>query len=268
MNVSLRFAGVAVTLALVAFVPVSAHAQANTCNPTAQGMATTCNGQPCSTLGESALDADHRTIIYCLAVSAAFGDSSCDSVNGGCTWRTNGALNLISTLTATNNPPNFQFVNLPASYNRLFLQCSGLETTAGAVPELRYGEGSPVTWVGGGCSSTPYIQFQINITEFNAVNGYGGADCALYRGDNNAAGFPMSLQTYFNDITTPGVYKLATTTEMDNGVPGSSTGTPGPTYHTAGGYDAADTNPITGIEVVASGGTFTAGSCSLYGMMQ
>src|ERR1700753_1628437 len=101
MKTSWRFACVAVALA---FVPVATHAQDAACNPIASGMTTTCNGLPCSNLGESALDADHRTIIYCLATSPSFGVSSCDSVNGGCIWRNNGAINLIATLTATNNP--------------------------------------------------------------------------------------------------------------------------------------------------------------------
>ena len=247
MKTSLRYACVVVALALAAFVPASARAQVTACNPLSAGMTSTCNGLPCSNLGESALDADHRTIIYCLATSPSYGDSSCDSGSGGCIWRNNGALNLISTLTVANNSSSLQFVNLPSSYNRFFLQCSGLEVTNGANVDLRYGEGSPVTWVGGGCGSTPYIQFQIGVTEGYSVGGYANPDCALYRTDNVAAGFPISLQTYFNDVHTSGVYKLSTTTEMDDAVAGSSSGNLGPTYNTAGGYDAADTNPITGI---------------------
>ena len=174
-----------------------------------------------------------------------------------------GGLALISTQTASSSS-SLQFTNLPTSYNTLFLNCSGLLMNSNSTaPQLLVGEGSTPTWetgahytvetefFGGGGAAGAYAATMSDLLEASAC----GCD---YSGSTT---YPTSLKTYIDNVGSSSLYKYVTTT-LDITLGGS-----GNYLNLYYSYWAGDTNPITGIEVVASGGgTFTSGTCSLYGM--
>ena len=174
---------------------------------------------------------------------------------------TSGPFTFISTQTASSSE-SLQFTNLPSTYNTLFLNCNGIITSVNTViPELQVGEGSPTTWktenhytatgqfssarAGGSCPSTTTSQ---NLFYCNG----------LLPADPTA---PFSLKAYIDNVGSSSTYKqiIANTYFYWSTIPGEAN-------FNYTGYWNADTNPITGIQLVAAGGTFKSGQCSLYGM--
>jgi hypothetical protein len=105
------------------------------------------------------------------------------------------------------------------------------------------------------------------------AGGGAGADICLFRGDNTATGFPIDIKTYIDNVGSSTIYKISTTVEVDDAVSGSNSGSNvGPVYNTGAGYYGENTNPVTGIEVIADYnggyGAFIGGSCSLYGLIE
>jgi hypothetical protein len=172
------------------------------------------------------------------------------------------ALTLISTQTASNSA-DLQFTNLPTIYNTLFLNCAGLLMSSNTVvPKLRIGEGTGPTWK----TAAKYTQ-QSFLLYGNGSTG----TCSNHAIDNllncngniqASATNPYSLKIYFDNVGSANIYKYFTGTSslyMTNGDVGYIV-----IYYN--GYWTDDTNPVTGIQLVGSGGNIASGTCSLYGM--
>lgn len=169
---------------------------------------------------------------------------------------------LISTQTASSSS-SLQFTNLPSTYNTLFLNCAGLLMNSNSTaPQLLVGEGSTPTWETG-------ANYVVTIKSFGggASGAYGTTMSDLLEASGCSCDYtgsttiPTSLKAYIDNVGSSSLYKYVTTT-LDITLGGS-----GNYLNIYYSYWAGDTNPLTGIELVASGGgTFTSGTCSLYGM--
>lgn len=164
---------------------------------------------------------------------------------------------LISTQTASSSA-SLQFTNLPTSYNTLFLNCPGLVGSANPTNILvNLGEGAGPTWKTGGHYTVNLIGNWVGSSVYGWSN---TAATDLTSGGNNVNTYPTTVRMYIDNVGSSTVYKIAHIfySEDDN--------SNGIGYWFTTSYWNSDTNPVTGIEVVASGGTISSGTCSLYGM--
>jgi hypothetical protein len=164
---------------------------------------------------------------------------------------------LISTQTA-NNTGSLQFTNLPATYNTLLLNCSGLLMSAGHVLlAMQVGEGTGPTWETAGnyaVTLTGSGGTSSGTTLTDLLQTVGGGD---YWGSTT---YPAAIKLYIDNVGSSSSYKNVT------GILSIYLDGPAPTVNVVASYWAGDTNPITGIQLTASGGTIAKGTCSLYGM--
>jgi hypothetical protein len=163
-------------------------------------------------------------------------------------------LTFISTQTASSSA-SLQFTNLPTSYNTLFLNCAGLLTSTTAGIDFLVGEGGGPAWETGahytvvGLYSTAGAVHAINVTTASDLTD---------AGSNTNTSIPASMKMYIDNVGSSSVAKIATVHgSTDNSVP---------LLISYESYWNADTNPITGLEVVPSTGNLASGTCSLYGM--
>jgi hypothetical protein len=169
----------------------------------------------------------------------------------GTSWIADGGMTLISTQTASASASlQFSGANWSSSYNTLFLTCSAIVLTANAHNvSLEVGEGAGPTWETG----SHYSQSPDGVT--------GSQD--IFDGMYNQASTAKSMSFFFY------IYKPASSTvyKMFNGS-FALDGTPGNGFATGvvAAYWNNDTNPLTGVELVANGTTIASGTCSLYGM--
>lgn len=198
--------------------------------------------------------------------------ASCSSTNAGAVQYTSGTLeacngtswipidsgmHFISTQTASSSA-SLQFTNLPTSYNTLFLNCAGLVPSANGTNIYLYvGEGSTPTWETGAHYSVAGEYWNTANTGSNLTTTT--ASDALYNGLAPVkTTFPVGLLMYINNVGSSTIYKMMTT-KWTGGYNYLFLGS-------VGAYWNNDTNPITAIELSASSGNLTSGTCSLYGM--
>lgn len=162
---------------------------------------------------------------------------------------------LLATLTA-NSSSSLQFTNIPNNYNSWLLNCTGLlGSVSGTTLKLEVGEST------GFETSAHYTESYASVTTASdLIDG-------LMPGLNTATD-PAWIQVFLDNPGVSGVIKPVAIF-FGGGESGSSTGDTYLTVNTSyiGGWWNSDTNPITGIELVAnSTHTITSGSCSLYGL--
>jgi hypothetical protein len=171
---------------------------------------------------------------------------------------TAGPMVLISTQTA-NNSASLQFTSLPTTYNSLFLNCAGLISSVDAVAmDVVVGEGAGPTWETG----SSYIVAALQNTAGGNQNDYQTSGAALDSSVCNSNTIPTSIKLFLlGQVGSSAIYKLAS-------YQASCYYSPSTTYadFAGSGYWSADTNPITGLEIILSSGNITSGTCSLYGI--
>lgn len=218
------------------------------CLATRPVFATACSNPTTMAEGDILYNKDFHTYQFC----------------NGTTWMAMGSpgassgLNLISTQTASNSAA-LQFTNLPTSYNRLVLSCTGIITSAArATVELQFGEGAGPTWE---AANYIYENHATGSTNYDQEFNYSSSASYIYLADGSTdSSHPTTLQYYINDIGNTSVYKsvVGLSTEWDT--------TPGHYSIYGGGSYSGDTNAITGLKLLPASGTITSGQCSLYGM--
>jgi hypothetical protein len=151
------------------------------------------------------------------------------------------------------------FTGLTA-YLTYFLACSQVFPALTAEIQVQFGEGSPVTWNTSGNYAWSNMALGSNsTTAANAVsttdNGISPAGGAISPSLVNSIDF----WGYLNDVTLSGAVHFFTWT-------GATKGT---NYYVSNGAGTwtSDTNPVTGVRVIAAGQNVT-GKCSLYGLNQ
>ena len=122
-------------------------------------------------------------------------------------------------------------------------------TANGHSVNLEVGEGSPsITWEVG----SHYTQQPDGTTT--------GGDIFDGMPSQTSTATPVSFNFYIYNVSSSTVYKMFTGNFVQKTTSGFNTGN-------ISAYWNSDTNPLTGVEVVANGGTTIAsGTCSLYGM--
>jgi hypothetical protein len=170
---------------------------------------------------------------------------------------------LISTQTASASA-SLQFTGLPTTYNTMLLNCAGLLLSADAGIRVQVGQGAGPTWN----TSAKYSVSSI----YTATGFTGSANTYNSSTDNDLTGqalftdtaSPMSLKMYIDNISSSSIAKVATFhSSGSKDSPASSYGV----YTINGmGFWNNDTNPVTAIRLITTGGTMTSGTCSLYGM--
>lgn len=163
-----------------------------------------------------------------------------------------GGMMLIGTQAASNSA-SLQFTNLPTSYNTLFLNCANLaKSNSTARLYFLVGEGAGPTWE----SATDYsISNMWEIPPATTPSSQGITSGTDLSAAGNLAG-NQSTKMYIDNVGSSNLYKMATFSQS------WSTGA----VAFGMGYWNADTNPVTGLEIVPDTGTITSGTCSLYGM--
>jgi hypothetical protein len=174
------------------------------------------------------------------------------------------AMSLISTQTASGTA-SLQFTGLPSTYNTVFLNCAGLLLSADEAILVQVGAGATPTWK----TSNNYSMSSIytatafdDSSVFNTTTNNDLTGGALF---SDSATNPLSLKLYLDNIGSSSITKLATySTAGSKDSPASSYGI----YTITGmGFWKGDTNPVTAIRLITTGGNITAGTCSLYGMI-
>jgi hypothetical protein len=197
---------------------------------------------PTDTEGKFFYNLDYHTFQFCNGTNwIAFGGG------GG----SSGGLTLISTQTASASASlQFSGANWSSSYNTLFLTCSAIVLTANAHNvSLEVGEGAGPTWETG----SHYSQSPDGVT--------GSQD--IFDGMYNQASTanPISFNFYISNVSSSTVHKMVNGSFALDGAPGNGFAT-----GVVAAYWNNDTNPLTGVELVANGTTIASGTCSLYGM--
>lgn len=182
----------------------------------------------------------------------------------GTTWMSmsgggpgSGPMTLISTQTASASA-SLKFTNLPTSYNTLFLSCEGLlMSSSSAKLYYRVGEGAGPTWeTGANYSISGYwVGTGYSVSTEVKTNATDLLDPGVGSTSN-----PQSIKMYIDNVGSSTLYKNAT---LDAAIYADGAGWYNQNYVS---YWNADTNPITGLEVVPSTGNIASGTCSLYGM--
>jgi hypothetical protein len=185
----------------------------------------------------------------------------------GTTWRGmgggggSGGLTLISTQTASGSAV-MQFTSLPTGYNTLFLNCTGLlaSNVSSTTFSLYVGEGAGPTWETSGHYTIvswyeAAVAASISIVQGTALSDMLGGSSPF----SNTV--PTTFKLYIDNVGSSSIVKNFSISE--NLYNPTNTAFYG-AY--SWGYWNNDTNPITGLEIVASGGTISSGTCSLYGM--
>jgi hypothetical protein len=234
--------------ALLRLSPVLLFALA--CLAAGPARAGTCSN-PTGNESDMTYNKDYHTMQFCDGTTWY----SMKGSGGG----SSGGLTLISTQTASASA-SLQFTSLPTTYNTLFLNCSGLITSANTViPKFYIGEGAGPTWE----TTSNYLGL-VTYT-YGGGNNTCNNNTVTYpfycNGDLPAAPTaPYSLKGYIDNVGSSSVYKKIDMTEDFYWTSQTIS-----TFR-AIGYWNTDTNPVTGIELVASGGTWVSGQCSLYGL--
>jgi hypothetical protein len=171
------------------------------------------------------------------------------------------ALTLISTQTASSST-SLQFTGLPSTYNTLFLNCSGLFTSGKTVtPRLQIGEGAGPAWETGAhyTTNSEFIYTSGGPGQCNTTTAETMFECGGTIPSDPQE--PFSLKAYIDNVGSSSMYKqiIASTYLWWPKLAGHAN-------FNYTGYWNADKNPITGIELVAAGGKWVSGQCSLYGM--
>ena len=172
-----------------------------------------------------------------------------------CTSTTN-ALTLIATKTASGSA-SIQFTSLPATYNTLFLNCTGLVLSANAILVGYVGEGAGPTWENG-------AHYSQEGTFLTPASGFKQTDTTIatgFQGNSGSTTIPQSWKVYIDNVGSSSVYKMITT--ITSAYCGTCAGS-NPSMLMS--YWNNDTNAITGLELVPTSGNIASGQCSLYGM--
>jgi hypothetical protein len=170
---------------------------------------------------------------------------------------------LISTQTASSSA-SLQFTGLPTTYNTMLLNCAGLLLSADEGIRVQVGQGAGPTWNTTAKYSVSSIYtatgFTGNANTFNSTVENDLTGGALFTDTAS----PMSLKMYIDNISSSSIAKVATfQSSGSKDSPASSYGV----YTINGmGFWNNDTNPVTAIRLITTGGTITSGTCSLYGM--
>jgi hypothetical protein len=174
------------------------------------------------------------------------------------------AMSLISTQTASGTN-SLQFTSLPSTWNTIFLSCAGLLLSADQSIRVQVGAGAGPTWNTSGRYSVSSIYtatgFTGNANTYNSTTDNDITGAALF---SDSATNPLSLKMYMDNISSGSIVKVATfTSGGSKDSPASSYGN----YTISGmGFWNNDTNPVTAIRLITTGGNITSGTCSLYGM--
>lgn len=172
-----------------------------------------------------------------------------------------GGLTLISTQQTASNSASLQFTNLPTSYNTLFLNCAGLVISANG--NSIYGivrEGAGPTWETTAHYTNWGIGMSVGLTGawvWSATNG-----AALFGTGALSTTSPVQFKAYIDNVGSSSLSKMATVLDSET----DSSGANPIIGNTSWNYWNNDTNPITGLEVIATTGTITSGTCTLYGL--
>jgi hypothetical protein len=213
-------------------------------------------------------------------VTQANAAPSCNSTNAGMVEYTGGILEycngtsflpissgpgpgvLISTQTASSSASlQFSGSNWSSSYNTLFLNCNGLTVTGspstGAYVQMFVGEGATPTWKTTTNYTTVYIEGG------SSVSGGSSTATTMWTADSGETSpNPVGFKMYLDNVSSSSLYKMATITQTEGTDAGGN-----PHIYIAESYWNSDTNPVTGLELVAEGtGAAFSGTCSLYGM--
>ena len=176
-------------------------------------------------------------------------------------------INFISQQTA-NNSSSLKFINIPTSYNILYLNCSGMFTSIS-------GNGSLHLYVGEGTTSSPTWETAADYTRLGqwACNNGSGTDYGIFDtyetqpdliDEADSPTQPTSFKLYLYNYNSSSWLKMA----YYQVVYTTGSGTNGSNMcidnYTADW--AADTNPVVGLEVAPTSGTINSGECTLYGL--
>ena len=219
----------------------------------AAGSARANCSNPTDTEGKIIYNGDFHTYQFCDG-------TNWDSMKGGGGGGGgSGGLTLISTQTASASA-SLQFTNLPTSYNTLFLNCTGLlQSVSGGGEQIQLilGEGAGPTWETGAHYSI--AQWWLAGAGSGSVAIANGTGLLITSGGSTT--IPLGFQAYIGNISSTTLYKMVFINLVGYKDVGSAFAST-----TGSGYWNNDTNPITGIEVIPSGGNIASGTCSLYGM--
>jgi hypothetical protein len=188
-----------------------------------------------------------------------------EACNGASWIPIDSGMHFIATQTASSSA-NLQFTNLPTSYNTLVLNCSGLiMSNSTTSPQIIIGEGAGPTWETG-AHYTDVEVVEWNGGGLNPTYTTTGTDIINMTGSGWSTTTPFSIKAYIDNVGSSTLYKNVTFQYIFN-TSNESWG-----YNTGGGYWNNDKNAVTGLSVTTTGvtsgdtGTFTSGTCSLYGM--
>jgi len=157
-----------------------------------------------------------------------------------------GGLTLISTQQTASNSASLQFTNLPTSYNTLFLNCAGLVISANG--NSIYGivrEGAGPTWETTAHYTNWGIGMSVGLTGawvWSATNG-----AALFGTGALSTTSPVQFKAYIDNVGSSSLSKMATVLDSET----DSSGANPIIGNTSWNYWINDTNPITGLEVIA-----------------
>jgi hypothetical protein len=169
-----------------------------------------------------------------------------------------GGLTLISTQVASNSA-SLDFTGISSAYHYYRLVCSSLVPATNSISwYLRVGEGGGPTWQS--ASYTWAFQYVfpggVGTNDSTAQSDTTGIRLSGNGVVNTAPGHSFTLDTFDPQGSGTGVTKSFIYQGLQNG----------PVHVSGYGTYTGDTNPITGIRVLASSGNITSGQCSLYGL--
>ena len=171
------------------------------------------------------------------------------------------ALVKVASGTASSSA-SIQFTGLGSTYNTYFVDCAGLLLSSDQALRLYVGEGAGPTWeTGSNYTRQGLFTSQVSPTVGgdNVTTGNG----ALVNSGGGSLTKPRSLRFFIDNVSSTSLAKnitYVTAVYVDNS---SST-----TYHREASYWNADTNAITGVELVPDVGNIASGTCTLYGLVK
>ena len=171
------------------------------------------------------------------------------------------ALVKVASVTASSSS-SIQVTGLGSSYNTYFVDCAGLLLSSDQALRLYVGEGAGPTWETGSTYTRQGLftsQASGTVGGDNVTTGNG----ALVNSGGGSLTKPRSLRFFIDNVSSVSLAKNITSVTavyVDNL---ASTG-----YVREASYWNADTNAITGVELVPDVGNIASGTCTLYGLVK
>jgi len=272
--IALRKSAASVLVAIVAALSLSrADAQTAPIQGAACGSLTTALGINGSTTPTTVVQPAAGNNLVCVSgtwqyPAYQFGSTaaSCNSTNAGAVQYTSGVLeacngtswipidggmHFISTQTASSSASlQFSGTNWSSDYNTLFLNCTGIRMSAtNNTFDIQIGEGAGPTWETG--------------AHYNVTGQTATATGMMNGSFPQAAGTKTSIRVlgYLDTVSSSALYKTFSWMACSSD---SASGCGANTWDSS--WWTNDTNPVTGLRIVAQAGTIASGTCSLYGM--